>query len=344
MTPLGVLCEKKAERIKRSNGLHDILYTVNEREVHIMHAWEAIQTTLDYIETNISEEIEIEQLAKQAALSVFYFQRLFSRLVKKSVREYIRLRRLAHACKSLQDTQTRILDVALDCGFGSHETFTRAFKEAYGMTPEAYREHPVMLNHFAKPDLLLNYVMMDEGVPLITDGIVLEFHRKTIEQPIVFMGVSGVVPIAEQLPVGEATGVDVPGEIWGRFHSEKQHIPRIPGARELGVAHGFDAAAGHFTYFAGAEVELREGHSTEEHPRFETWQLAAREYVVCGFESENFEQLVTIALDKAIQFSGLWLEKHEIAMSDVPAEMYYDSSPETAYMELWMPLCDDRHA
>lgn len=44
-----------------------------------MHAWEAIQTTLDYIETHMDEALEIEALAEQAALSPFYYQRLFSR-------------------------------------------------------------------------------------------------------------------------------------------------------------------------------------------------------------------------------------------------------------------------
>lgn len=56
-----------------------------------MHAWEAIQKSLDFIEKNINEDFDIEQLAKESALSPFYFQRLFSRLVKKPVREYIKL-------------------------------------------------------------------------------------------------------------------------------------------------------------------------------------------------------------------------------------------------------------
>ena len=47
-----------------------------------MHAWETIQKSLDFIESNISEDINIEQLAKESALSPFYYQRLFSRLVK----------------------------------------------------------------------------------------------------------------------------------------------------------------------------------------------------------------------------------------------------------------------
>lgn len=47
-----------------------------------MHAWEAIQKSVDYIEDNLTEEIPIDKLAEIANLSPFYFQRLFSRLVK----------------------------------------------------------------------------------------------------------------------------------------------------------------------------------------------------------------------------------------------------------------------
>lgn len=299
-----------------------------------MHAWEAIQKSLDYIESNISDEINIEQLAKESSLSLFYYQRLFSRLVKKPVREYIKLRRLARALESLADKQRRILDVALDYGFGSHETFTRAFKEAYKITPEEYRKHPVMLNQFDKPDLLLSYMMIDEGVPLISDGLVLEFNRKTILQPILFMGVSGIIPIEGQMPLGESTGVDMPGQVWEKFHEEKQYIPRIGGC-ELGVAYLGDVLEGYFTYFAGAQVS----QGTKD-ARFVTWELPAREYIVCGFEAENFEQLVTVALNKAIKYCGVWLEKHDLTIEVYSPEMYYDSSPDSTYMEVWMPVSE----
>lgn len=270
-----------------------------------MRAWEAIQKTLDYIEEHIGEEIRIEELAETAALSVFYYQHLFSRLVKKPVREYVKLRRVARACEVLQNKENRILDVALEFGFGSHETFTRAFKEAYGMTPEQYRQNPVFLNQFNKPDLFLEYVMIDEGVPIISDGLVLEMNRKTLDKPVDFMGLAGYVPISGQLPAGESTGIDIPGEIWRRFHQEKDRINRLTGGRELGVAYMEDAPEGCFTYFAGAEVETG---AADAH--FKTWRLPAREYIVCGFEAENFHELTTVALNKAIKFSGFWLEKH----------------------------------
>jgi AraC family transcriptional regulator len=186
-----------------------------------MHAWEAIQKTLDYIETNISEEFDIEQLAKEASLSLFYYQRLFSRLVKRPVREYIKLRRLSRACELLDNKQRRILEIALDHGFGSHETFTRAFKEAYGMTPEQYREHPVMLNHFDKPDLLLNYIMIDEGVPLISDGLVLEFNRKILENPVLFMGMTGFVPIEGTNTAGRSYRCRYAGRGMGKVSQRK---------------------------------------------------------------------------------------------------------------------------
>jgi len=58
---------------------------------------------LDYIEANIGDKIQIEMLTDIASLSMFYYQRLFTRLVKKPVREYVKLRRLARSCKSLEN-------------------------------------------------------------------------------------------------------------------------------------------------------------------------------------------------------------------------------------------------
>jgi AraC family transcriptional regulator len=202
------------------------------------------------------------------------------------------------------------------------------------MTPEQYRDNPVLLNQFDKPDLLLGYVMIDEGVPLISDGLVLEINRKTLDNPVDFMGIVGYVQIPGQFPIGEATGVDIPGEIWRRFHQEKSHIQKITGGRELGVAYMGNAPEGSFSYFTGAEVEA--GAADDD---FQMWQLPARAYVVCSFEAENFHELTTVALDKAIKYSGLWLEKHNLKTDMFAPEIYYSSAPESTYMEFWMPLC-----
>ena len=60
-----------------------------------MHAWEAVQKSVDYIEEHLQENIRAEALAEIIGLSPFYFQRLFKRLVNKPLQEYVKLRRLA---------------------------------------------------------------------------------------------------------------------------------------------------------------------------------------------------------------------------------------------------------
>lgn len=146
-----------------------------------MHAWEAIEQSLTYIEEHLSEEISTEELANTVGLSPFYFQRLFKRLINKPVHEYVKLCRLAKVIENLESTEQRILDIALDYGFSSHANFTRAFKETYGITPENYRRDLPMLNTFDKPEVSMNYVLIDEGVPLVVGNIILEIHRKTLE-------------------------------------------------------------------------------------------------------------------------------------------------------------------
>jgi AraC family transcriptional regulator len=300
-----------------------------------MHAWEAIQKTLNHIEEHIFEEMQMEDLAEIAALSLFYYQRLFARLVKSPVREYIKMRRLARACATLRDKQKRIIDVAVEYGFGSHETFTRAFKDIYGITPTQYRDGSVVLRNFDKPDLLLNYVRISEGVSLISDGLVLEMNRKTVAAPIDFLGAVGKIPFKSGKMLGERPGIDTADEIWHAFFTALKDIPCIAGGLHIGVCYPGGAPEGYTTYFVGAEVEP----GTED-SRFASWLLPAREYVVCGFEAESFEQLIDSAMGKAMKYTRLWLKEHGLIADGFFPEIYYpnQSSHTTAYMELWIPF------
>jgi AraC family transcriptional regulator len=298
-----------------------------------MHAWEAIQKSLDYIEDNLSEDIEIETLANVAALSPYYFQRLFRRLVRKPVNEYVKLRRLAKASETLENKEKRIMDVALDCGFSDHANFTRTFKGAYGITPEKYRDCPVILNQFIKPDLILNYVMVDEDVPLIADGIVVEVTRRNLDEPRTFIGIAGEVPVSE-LAGGRTTGVATTGRIWNYFHRQKPNIPYLlPNGNEFGVLYMGDAKEGHCAYMAGAEA-TKEATAKG----YTSYTLLCGEYVVCCFEAENFAELIGSAVFKASSFMNGWMKKHGLTCGDFAAEMYYDTDPDSSYMELWLPL------
>ncbi|PKM68270.1 MAG: DNA-binding protein [Firmicutes bacterium HGW-Firmicutes-2] len=298
-----------------------------------MHAWEAIQQSLDYIEDHISDNIKMEKLANVAALSPYYYQRLFKRLVKKPVNEYVKLRRLEKASQALKCNEKRIIDIALGNGFTDHANFTRAFKEAYDMTPEAYRRCPVILNHFIKPDLLLNYVMAEEDIPVITDGIVIEVTRKTLDEPRTFIGIEGEVPENELL-VGRSTGIATTGLIWDAFHSRKSNIQQLlSNGNELGILYMGEAREGCCTYMAGAETTLKvkeEGYAT--------YTLPCGEYVVCGFEAETFEELIGPAIYKAHIFMKNHLKKKGLTCGVFAAEKYYDTYSDTNYMEIWLPL------
>ena len=88
--------------------------------------------------------------------------------------------------------------MALDYGFASHANFTRAFKGAFGITPEAYKKNRPFLNTFVKPEVSMAYVMVDENVPLIVGNIVLEIRRERIHAPELYLGLSTDVSIIEQ--------------------------------------------------------------------------------------------------------------------------------------------------
>ena len=154
-----------------------------------MQAWEAIQKTLDYMEEHYEEELTIEQLSSIAHLSRFYYQRLFYRLTGYTVSEYLRSVRLKMAAGLLKADNGKIMDIAMQCGFSSHSTLTRAFRQCYGMSPAEYRaSSDIHLDHVIKPELRMQYTLVDEGVPLICDDMVLEIQRRVQKEPLWFSG------------------------------------------------------------------------------------------------------------------------------------------------------------
>lgn len=100
-----------------------------------------ILNALGYIQKETKRaDISIEDVAVNAGFSVDYFNRIFLRHTGFSVMEYIRFTRLKKASFLLRTSESNILDIALDVGYDSHESFSRAFKKQYGKTPREYRE------------------------------------------------------------------------------------------------------------------------------------------------------------------------------------------------------------
>lgn len=110
----------------------------------------SIQNAINYIEDHLAENIDYDKVAKEAASSSFYFQRIFGILCGYSLGEYIRNRRLTLAGKELASSKTRVIDIALKYGYNSPESFTRAFTKFHGVTPADAKKNGSKLKTFSR--------------------------------------------------------------------------------------------------------------------------------------------------------------------------------------------------
>jgi AraC family transcriptional regulator len=94
-----------------------------------------IQRALDYTEAHLTEEIDYGEAARRACSSPFHFQRVFGMLCGFSLGDYIRMRRLTLAACELQQTDEKVIDIALKYGYDSPESFSRAFARFHGISP-----------------------------------------------------------------------------------------------------------------------------------------------------------------------------------------------------------------
>lgn len=102
---------------------------------------ELITKALNYIKSESRKsDITIDDIATHAGFSADYFNRIFFAHTGFNIMEYVRFSRLKKATHLLQITDNDILDIALDCGYEAHESFSRAFKNQYGMSPSEYRK------------------------------------------------------------------------------------------------------------------------------------------------------------------------------------------------------------
>jgi AraC family transcriptional regulator len=98
-----------------------------------------VQPALAYAAKHLDEDVSLAALARQAGLSPFHLQRIFTATVGETPKEATLRLRLGHAAVLLLTTKDSILDVALSCGFQSHEAFIRAFRRRFEMAPSVYR-------------------------------------------------------------------------------------------------------------------------------------------------------------------------------------------------------------
>lgn len=122
-----------------------------------MNYYERIQKSIDYIESNLENKIEINLAAHAAYMSLSNFYRMFFALAGYSVKEYIRFRRINLAAAELKDNNAGLIDIAIKFDFESGDSFSRAFKRATGLLPSEYRKQNKIVFIFERIDIMDKY-------------------------------------------------------------------------------------------------------------------------------------------------------------------------------------------
>ena len=104
-----------------------------------------VQKIVDFIDENAADNPSLEEISRQVGYSPYYCSVQFHCIAGTTIKSYTAKRRLYMATVAVRDTDKRIIDIALEYGYFGQNSLTRAFKDAYGRTPAAYRKNPVSI-------------------------------------------------------------------------------------------------------------------------------------------------------------------------------------------------------
>lgn len=157
------------------------------------------------------------------------------------------------------------------------------------------------------------------------------YHNSSKSQ--YYIGYEARLPMNYGDGLGAESGVEPLGLLWEKLHGEKETEEIfLDFSEEIGVT--LPGSEDYYRYFAGAKVakQIRD-------EKYCNWEMVPGEYIVCNFEAENFDNLVTDALYKAQQYLfSTWLPRHQIETEMFCVEMYETHTPETTQMELWVKV------
>lgn len=191
-----------------------------------------------YVEGHLTGDVSLDTVADAVGISRFHASRAFALATGRSVSDYARARRLSEAARALAAGATDILSVALAAGYGSHEAFTRAFRQRFGLTPEQLRARA----HVTQLDLQEPMSMSTEPEKNSIDP------PRIVQQPALLIFGLGRI-------YGQASGASIasiPSQ-WDRFLPHHNHIEGQVGTTTYGVCCNTDDT-GSFEYITGVQV------------------------------------------------------------------------------------------
>lgn len=192
-----------------------------------------VRRAIWFVEGHIWDDFGLDDVAEVAGLSRHYLVRAFGWATGRAVMRYVRARRLTEAARRLADGAPDILSVALEAGYGSHEAFTRAFRDQFGVTPEQVRARGGVEH-------------LDLVEPIRMETTLLKLPPPRIERAPAML-LAGLVDRYRA-----ETTASMPNQ-WRRFTPWIGNIPGQKGNVAYGVIHNSDDE-GNTDYLTGVEV------------------------------------------------------------------------------------------
>lgn len=278
---------------------------------------QAIGRALWYIESHFGEPFTLDDVARVSGLSRFHLARTFAAMVGQPVLAYARGRRLSEAARLLADGAPDILQVALAVSYGSHEAFTRAFRDQFGLTPEEARARRSLdclqlTEPLRMPDTSLKAISPDRlvnGGPMLFAGIRKYFR---------FENRSGIPALWQAFAahIGSTPG-EIPGATFGLC---------------LSPANGDDECG--FDYMPAVQV-----HSLDELPEdISGVRISGREWAVFPHRRH------VSSIGETCAAAGDWLAEAGRTPKPGPTQMIERYGPEfdphtgNGGCEVWIPL------
>lgn len=266
---------------------------------------------VDYIEQNLTDEIDKNEICKIIGCSFSVFQGTFSQITGISLSEYIRRRRLTCAAQELQNTDQKIIEIAIKYGYQSADAFSVAFKRIHGISPSNVREHSVSLTFYCR----LNFALTIKGVEKMNYTII---ERRPFK----------VIGIRRTTPYGAGTWAIVKSD------GSNEKIKELSGSfYDLGLCFGF-GADGSNDYMCAVEwnKETPETLDSFEYP-------AAKWLKFVAFGTVTGQTLT----DVWYRINNEFLPQSKYKKSGLPTiEKYivWDEASDVCNVEIWIPIAE----
>ena len=282
---------------------------------------ECIASAIRYIEDNITQELTVEKIARQAMVSPFYFQKGFAMLCGFTVGEYIRKRRLTLAGGELVSTEQKTIDIALKYGYESPDSFTKAFVRFHGATPAAVRRGEAMVKAFAELKIKL----------ILTGGYTMDY--KIVNRDAFY-----VIGMRRMFDY-EKADAEVP-----KFWNEYQATGKCALVTSVyGVSIDENMKGDRFEYWIADRMEpgreIPAGFETREIPKH-TWAVFACRGMLAGVDASSLPEVHRRIFSEWLPNSKEYelAAGYHIEMYANPADYAHGVQDEAYYSEIWIPV------